>query len=114
MSMKFFTLSAVCVLVYCFMMVLTGITDLGQEDLKPVTKLSLGNRKTVELSKDTPGATAVLASGDLASSLEEWGTPGPEDKTDGGRDYARQIRSFGILFILGWVFISFKLLSSHD
>jgi len=119
MSMKAFTLSAICVLVYCFMMVLTGITDLAQESSGTLNKLSLGNRKTApEINNgQSPGvSTTPGASRDLPTFRDDWKEAGVDEgrSEDNGRDYARRVRAFGILFVLGWVFVSFKLLSGKD
>jgi len=112
MSMKFFTLSAVCVLIYCLLLALSGIPGVYEEQSHVVAKLRMGNQESLSAPADPPRFTAAAVSSiDPAKGLSDWVGAGPDQRDEGNGDYGRQVRTIGLLFIVGWVFISFKLLT---
>jgi len=110
MSMKFFTATAVCVLVFCLLLALSGTTDLPPQNA-PSPSFT---------SPSTPSHEATTASGvarpTAARRLTEW-TEENRSLPSGLatlREISRnrQIRLIGLFFIAGWIFLSFKLLSA--
>ena len=109
MSMKFFTLSALCVLLFCMLLALSGTTDLpGQREfgsgLNPVApKPPMGNQD--------PGTTPPRF-----QRVQDWsetrssGTSGIEAIHEISK--SPEVRLIGLFFIVGWIFLSFKLLST--
>ena len=109
--MKFFTLSAICVLCYCLLLALSGVSGLTGDELKGLENPRVGNHQSallnpkdlsVEIAKPHPGPPVKFA--------PEWKYTASDTQIENERKFGRQVRTFGILFILGWVVISFKLL----
>ena len=114
MSMKFFTLSAICVLVYCLLLALSGVSGLNEAELDGWEKLRLGNQRSLAVDpKNSSIETATSKSESPVQLLDEWKGVNAETRKANDRNYGRQVRTFGILFILGWVVISFKLLDGE-
>lgn len=111
MPMKTFTLSAVCVLIYCMLLAVNGTTDLLQEKDDVTERLSLGAYHGSE-QDDSKTFRVAFASGDHSSALQDWKGRAQQDAVQKEPDYNQRIRNLGILFIGGWIFISFKLLFS--
>lgn len=109
MSMKFFTLSAVCVLVFCMLLALSGTADLsGQSEL--ASSLSLTSSRP---QLDEAGRASVHPRAPRISDWSETYSP-----LTSGMAIIREItqnrliRLVGVLFLIGWIFLSFKLLST--
>jgi hypothetical protein len=111
MSMKIFTLSAVCVLVYGLMIALSGTTgfpeySVGRTDFNP------GEHRQVATAYDTALPPSVTP------ALQDWGKPEKQLRAeDTGNEHPvgsknKPIRLFGILFIVVWIFVSVRLLST--
>ena len=112
MPMKYFTLSAICVLIYCLLLVLSGIPGAYEEQSRTVSKLQMGSPKSLPTPADSSRyAPAAISPADPAKGLTDWMGAELEQKKAGDGTYGRQVRTIGLLFILGWVFISFKLLT---
>jgi hypothetical protein len=105
--MKYFTLSAVLVLVYCLLLVLSGIPGVYDEQSTTLTKLTMGSQsRSAGPAQTVPIAVAPT---NRAKGLMDWIGANPDESGVG--DYGKQVRTIGLLFIVGWVFISFKLLT---
>lgn len=108
--MKFFTVTAVCVLVFCMLLALSGTTDLPEQN--PPSPSS------AELLSSSADATAgpTVARPPTHRPLAEWSQDsralpsGLAALREISRN--RQIRLIGLFFIAGWIFLSFKLLST--
>jgi hypothetical protein len=112
MPMKYFTLSAVCVLIYCLLLALSGIPGVYEEQTPVLEKFRMGNQESLSASAESVRvAAAASSSTEPAKGLSDWIGTGPQDGYGRGGDYGRQVRTIGLLFIVGWVFISFKLLT---
>lgn len=108
--MKFFTATAVCVLVFCLLLALSGTTDLPPQ--------SATSQSSTSLSSPSPEITTgpAVAGPATARRLTEW-TEENRSLPSGLaalREISRnrQIRLIGLFFIAGWIFLSFKLLSA--
>jgi hypothetical protein len=115
MSMKIFTLSAVCVLVYSLMIALSGTTGFpGYSEERIFPRPDDGNQQQVAavFNHDLSGS----GSGSALPSIQDWNRSNKEfrrtdfeegEETNG---INRPIRLFGIMFILVWILVSVKLL----
>lgn len=109
-SMKFFTATAVCVLVFCLLLALSGTSDLPQQSPPSPSPAHLS------ASSSDPAAGPAVARPTAHRRLPEWTEehrPLPSGLV-AVREISRnrQIRLIGLLFIAGWIFLSFKLLST--
>ncbi len=108
--MKFFTVTAVCVLVFCLLLALSGTTDLSQQNAAPPSSAGLSAS-----APDTAAGQAVARPAPRRP-LPEWSEEsralpsGLAALREISRN--RQIRLIGLFFIAGWIFLSFKLLST--
>jgi len=107
MSMRYFTLSAVCMLIFCMLLALSGTTDFPGTPPEIVP----------------PPAAPVLnpsGVGEAAASVY----PLPEDsdsdaRADGkgltgeGVTGSQSLLLLGFVFVLAWVLLSFRLLSNY-
>jgi len=111
MSMKIFTLSAVTVLVYGLMIALSGTSNFP----------SYSERRTPPAEEEGNQRFAALWDGSLSSGdppVQDW--DGPRDKSEAPGSYKgtesqaqnRPVRWIGIMFILVWIFVSVRLLST--
>ena len=109
MSMRYFTLSAVCMLIFCMLLALSGTTDFPGGH--PGMASQPGHVSAPPVSSQ-PGSEPAMASVCLLSERVE-ASAGAE--LDGAAEAAagRQSRLLilGAGFILGWILLSFKLLS---
>jgi hypothetical protein len=109
MSMKFFTLCSLCVLVFCMLLALSGTTDLPGES-------EFGSSLTLVSPIPPPGDEAADPIHPPIYRIQDWsetrssGTSGMEAIHEIIRN--REVRILGVLFIAGWIFLSFKLLST--
>ncbi len=112
MSMKTFTLSSVCVLVYCMLLAVSGTTDLLEKKDNFLEQLSLGTYQESQQDDSKPLQVA-FATGKMSAGLQDWtgGVSKPKVKpVPKEANYHLQIRVVGLLFLAAWIFISFKLL----
>ncbi len=112
MSMKIFTLSAVCVLVYGLMIALSGTTSFpGYSEERDVPGPAEGHQQVavmIDGSIHGPGAPSI-------QDLNRYGAEAEEmDRQEGSETQSknRPIRLFGVMFILVWIYVSVKLLST--
>ncbi|MEW6443133.1 MAG: hypothetical protein AB1640_19520 [bacterium] len=106
MSTKFFTLSAVCVLVLCMLLSLSGTTDFPESGTSASDVVAPGPASQEQPSGGAPAPKY---------RIQEW----PEGQNPGSSgmeaiqeiSHSRQLRLLGLLFIVGWIVLSFKLLS---
>jgi hypothetical protein len=111
MSMRYFTLSAVCMLIFCMLLALSGTTDFpGSHSgfVSPsgaaATAPGLG-----QLGKQEAMASVVPLPEDEGLFA---GTDGSKE-TKGGNDAGnRPLLFLGIVLVAGWVLLSFRLLSN--
>ncbi len=110
--MKYFTLSALCVLICCMLFALSGTTDL------PANHPQIIARSSITVS---PPVMMEIKKQEQKSSnnvVQHW-HPGTEEKHTIKEEAIKSeynhrllIRLFGIFFVAGWIFLSFKLLST--
>jgi hypothetical protein len=109
MSMRYFTLSAVCMLIFCMLLALSGTTDFpgghpgmaSQSGLVPSPPIS-----------NHPGKGAVMASLYPLAGGEDPSVGGKRDEAAAAgvaRHYLLLL--LGAAFIAGWILLSFRLLS---
>ncbi len=112
MSMKIFTLSAVCVLVYGLMIALSGTTSFpGYTEERSF--LSPEERREVVTAAYRADEPAVMGSPSIQDwnrSVNEYGLTNA-GSTEIAETDGRPIRLFGIIFILVWIWVSVRLLS---
>ncbi len=111
MSMKYFTLSALCVLVFCMLLALSGTTDIPDKD-----------SKTPAPHQHDPLNPFIRNLGDSPShahQLQDWFEPKNHPspilaglETLDGMIQSRALRLMGALLIVGWVLASYKILTS--
>ena len=106
MSMRYFTLSAVCMLIFCMLLALSGTTDFpgsSQEIVPPSTAPGLGHS----------GVGEVMAS---VYPLPEDSNPHAKTGgrgTVGGRLTGnRPLLFLGFVLVAAWVLLSFRLFSN--
>jgi len=107
MPMKYFTLSAVCMLVLCMLLALSGTTDFpgGHPRIAPqsgVVSLAPG--------LDRPGSGEAMASV-LPVVRAQQAKAQNSTPTAGGVGRNRPLFLFGVVFVLGRVLLSFRLFS---
>lgn len=123
MSMKYFTLSAVCVLVFGMLLALSAVTDLSGGSFGPFSPDHLVSGADSGASHQTLASAAELARVRIDSEAplpriadwnsEELGKPAPDPAPPAEKPEAETgLRFVGLLFIIGWVFLSSKLLST--
>ena len=112
MSMKYFTLSSVCVLIFGLLLALSGVVD------TPVYKTELPTDKNVlALQHAFPDSLIAGEGGStVVNALPEWGTVmAGEIRTERegleGVGNSFKFRMAGIFFVIGWIFFSLKFLS---
>ena len=106
MSMRYFTLSAVCMLVFCMLLALSGTTDFpgsSHEIVPPSAAPGLGHS----------GVGEVMAS---VYPLPEDSNPhaGPDGRgaVGGGLTGNRPLLLLGFVLVVAWVLLSFRLFSN--
>jgi hypothetical protein len=108
MSMKYFTLSAVCMLIFCMLLALSGTTDFpgNRPEIVPSSGLSPPSPELNQPGKGQALASAYPAPQDLQSQADTDDRPAAvEDPTRN-----RPVFLVGVVFIAGWVLLSFRLL----
>jgi hypothetical protein len=112
MSMRYFTLSAVCMLVFCMLLALSGTTDFPSPP-----------REIVPPSDTAPVAPGPIHTGvgEAAASVyprPEGSVPDAEaggiSMTGRGLPRSRPLLLLGFLLVAAWVLLSFRLLSNAE
>lgn len=106
--MRYFTLSAVCMLVFCMLLALSGTTDfpgIHHESVPSSYAVSLASGLT-ENTQGQAGVSAVSPAGDSRPFAGP--NPGKEEQ---GMASNRPLLLLGFLLVAAWVFISFRLFS---
>ena len=110
--MKYFTLSALCVLICCMLFALSGTTDLPTNHRQMVAQTTLTTSplmiKELQKQKHAPSDNRIQT---WLPETEEKHTI-MEEAIIRENKHRLFMRLFGILFIAGWIFLSFKLLST--
>jgi hypothetical protein len=111
MSMRYFTLSAVCMLIFCMVLALSGTTDFPESHggLVSPSGSSSPAQGLCQLGKREAMAAVV--------PLPAEGEPCADTKGGGDRPLRNERRNrplllLGILFGAAWVLLSFRLLSN--
>jgi amino acid transporter len=105
MSMRYFTLSAVCMLIFCMLLALSGTTDFPgtpHEIVPPSTAPGLSHAGVGE---------AMASVYPLPEASERNAGPGGKDITGGGVTGNRPLLLLGFVLVVAWVFLSFRLFS---
>jgi hypothetical protein len=111
MSMRYFTLSAVCMLIFCMLLALSGTTDFPgtpHEIVPPSSAVS------AVPGSSHPGVGEAMASAFSLpedSSAPHAGTSG-SGVTGGSSTGNRPLLLLGFLLVAVWVLLSFRLLSN--
>ena len=112
MSMKYFTLSAVCMLIFCMLLALSGTTDFPGGHLEIASRSGLVSPPPVPSQPEQGDATAPVQPPPAR--------PEPQGDTEGGLGTTGGVARHGHLlllgavFIVGWVLLSFRLLSRSE
>ncbi len=123
MSMKYFTLSAICVLAFGMLLALSGATDLAPGYQQQKTVLTdPGSSYRPSHDKPTPAVNAELPltpprSNVATTVLPSWKKAHVRDKATFMGIVKRisssaRLKAVGLLFVVGWVLLSVKTLSS--
>mgnify|MGYP001552345462 CR=1 FL=1 len=109
MSMRYFTLSAVCMLIFCMLLALSGTTDfpgIPQETVPPSGVTSAGP------GPSHSGVGEAMASlYPLPETSERHTETGSRGATQGGVTSNRPLLLLGLVLLGVWVLLSFRLLS---
>ena len=110
MSMKFFTLSAVCMLIFCMLLALSGTTDFPGGHPEIASRSGL-----VSPVQSQPAEVEAMVSVDPLPARPE-----PQSNTESGMGTTGGVARHGHLlvlgavFIVGWILLSFRLLSRSE
>lgn len=107
MPTKYFTLSAVCMLVFCMLLALSGTTDFpgGHPGIVPPSALV-----SPAPGLDRPGTGEAVASFLPVAGAQQATVQGSAPAAE-GKGQNRPLFLFGVVFLLGWVLLSFRLFS---
>jgi len=112
MSRKFFTLSAVCMLIFCMLLALSGTTDF------PAGHPEIASRSGLV---SPPPVPSQPAKGEAMVSVDPLpARPEPQSNTEsgmgttGGVSRHGHLLVLGTVFIVGWILLSFRLLSRSE
>jgi hypothetical protein len=112
MSMKFFTLSAVCMLIFCMLLALSGTTDFPGGHPEIASRSGLVS---------PPPVSSQLEKGEARASVHSPpARPEPQGNTESGMGTTGSVARHGHLlllgavFIVGWILLSFRLLSRSE
>ncbi len=110
MSMRYFTLSAVCMLIFCMLLALSGTTDfpaVHDEIVSPA-----GIRAPIPEPTQSTTGEAVAAVVRLPQDPEPTTDTGDATQAIGGTARNRPLLLLGIALVAGWILLSFRLYSS--
>jgi len=112
MSMKFFTLSAVCMLIFCMLLALSGTTDF------PGAHPEIASRSGLVSPPPVPSQPAqgegMASVHPLPARPEPQGNAESGMGTTGGVTHHGHLLLLGAVFISGWILLSFRLLSKSE
>jgi hypothetical protein len=110
MSMRYFTLSAVCMLIFCMLLALSGTTDFPgtPEEMVPPS----GAVSAVPGSNHSGMGEAMASVVSLPEDSEPPAGTGGRGVTAGGVTGNRPLLLLGFLLVAVWVLLSFRLLSN--
>ena len=103
MSMRYFTLSAVCMLIFCMLLALSGTTDFPgtpHEIVPPPSSTGLGHSGVGE---------AMASVYPLPVDSDPNARPGGSGWMEGGMSGRRPLLLLGFVFVVAWVLLSFRL-----
>ena len=109
MSMKFFTLSAVCMLIFCMLLALSGTTDFPGDHPEMVSRFGSVSPPTVPSQQEKGQAMASAYCPPVGSDRQA--ETESSRVTKGGIARNHHLFLLGGLFIVGWILWSFKLFS---
>ena len=111
--MRYFTLSAVCVLVFCMLMAVGGTTDMPRYEKGFFSRLDSGSSDSpMYKSKKARALQVSTAYVDHYIDFSEIEAAKAEKRKSQKKLFGLQVRYFGFLFVLVWIFISLKLLTA--
>lgn len=111
MSMRYFTLSAVCMLVFCMLLALSGTTDFpgnrpGGIPSSHALMFPQSRAQTVE------GEALISAGRSPGASEPPGGIQGSAARSmDTGKDRNRSLLPLGVVLVALWVLVSFRFFS---
>jgi len=112
MSMKYFTLSAVCMLIFCMLLALSGTTDF------PGGHPEIGSQSGLVSPPPVPSqpvnGEAIAPVHPLPARPEPRGNTESGTGTTGGAARHGQLFLLGTVFIVAWILLSFRLLSKAE
>ncbi len=111
MSMRYFTLSAVCMLIFCMLLALSGTTDFPGEYRGMVSPpgASATHSGETQLGEKKSAASAALVPIDYGPAARR---DRIEEAERGKIAGSRSLLYLGILLVAVWVLLSFRLLSN--
>ena len=109
MSMRYFTLSAVCMLVFCMLLALSGTTDFPAPPRETVAHSVTGSAASGPIHSGVGEAMASVYPFPDDSATRD-GTEIPR----GGMLRNRPLLLLGFLLVAAWVLLSFRLLANSE
>ena len=103
MSMRYFTLSAVCMLIFCMLLALSGTTDF------PGTPDEIVSPPTAPGLNPSGVGEAMASVSPLPVVSDPHARPGDQGWTGGGVTGSRPLLLLGLLLLGVWVLLSFRL-----
>jgi hypothetical protein len=107
MSMRYFTLSAVCMLIFCMLLALSGTTDFPGTPHEIVPQSGAAS-SAPDLSHSGVGE-AMASVYPLPENSEPHAGPGDKRMTGGGVTSNQPLLLLGFFFVAVWVLLSFRL-----
>ena len=109
MSMRYFTLSAVCMLVFCMLLALSGTTDFPGPPRETLSQSGTGSAASGPTHSGVGEAMAsVYPLPDDSATHDVTGMP------RGGTLRNRPLLLLGFLLVAAWVLLSFRLLPNAE
>ena len=112
MSMKYFTLSALCMLIFCMLLALSGTTDFPGEH--PEIGSQSGLVSPARLTGQPANGEAIASAHPLPVRPEPRGSTEGGTGTMGGVARHGHLLLLGAVFIVAWILLSFRLLSKSE
>jgi hypothetical protein len=111
--MKYFTLSALCVLTFCMLLALSGTTDITEREGRQTLGKQVGPLST-NFCNDSENAAHSPHPYVLPGWSESKSHPATITglETLDGIIQSRTLRVIGALLLIGWIYISYKIFSS--
>ncbi len=111
MSMRYFTLSAVCMLIFCMLLALSGTSDFpgGHSGIVSPSGASANATGLSQLGKKEAIASVVPLPKDEGLPI---GADRIKETEGGGKAGNRPLWFLGVVLVAAWVLLSFRLLSN--